>query len=302
MLSGMNAVAHAELVAAVTNAGGIGTIGGLTLSPKALSEQIAEAKSLITDKKNPKFGVDLAIPQIGGSARKTNHDYTHGHLPELIDITIAEGASIFVCAIGVPPRWAVDKLHAAGIPIMNMIGHVKHVDKALQAGVDIICAQGSEAGGHTGEVATTVLIPSVVDACRGRKSPLTGEQVLVVAAGGFFDGRGLAAALAFGASGVWVGTRFVAAEEAAAPPRHKEGVVSASSTDTVRTLIYSGRPVRTLLTPYVKSWEENRQEEIRQFCEAGQVPVQADVKIKQEKDEEIDIVEMWPLLMGQAAG
>ena len=78
---------------------------------------------------------------------------------------------------------------------MNMIGHPKHVDKALQAGVDIICAQGSEGGGHTGDIATTVLIPQVVDLCKGRISPLTGEQVLVVAAGGFFDGRGLAAAL-----------------------------------------------------------------------------------------------------------
>ena len=208
MLAGMNAVAHSELVAAVTNAGGIGTIGGLMLSPEALKKQIDEAKELIADKANPKFGVDLAIPQIGGSARKTNHDYTHGHLPELIDIIIAEKASLFVCAVGVPPRWAVDKLHAAGIPIMNMIGHPKHVDKALQAGVDIICAQGSEGGGHTGDIATTVLIPQVVDLCKGRISPLTGEQVLVVAAGGFFDGRGLAAALRWVLWGlVWGGER-----------------------------------------------------------------------------------------------
>ena len=203
MLAGMNAVAHSELVAAVTNAGGIGTIGGLTLSPKALRTEIEQAKALITDKKNPKFGVDLAIPQIGGGARKTNHDYTHGHLPELIDVIIEEKASLFVCAIGVPPAWAVEKLHAAGIPVMNMIGHPKHVDKALGAGVDVIIAQGSEGGGHTGEIATSVLIPSVVDACRGRISPLTGKQVLVVAAGGLFDGRGLAASLAYGASGVW---------------------------------------------------------------------------------------------------
>ena len=80
MLAGMNAVAHAELVAAVANAGGMGTIGGLLLSPKALKKEIDEAKALMTDKVNPKFGVDLAIPQIGGGAQ-ANHDYTHGQLP-----------------------------------------------------------------------------------------------------------------------------------------------------------------------------------------------------------------------------
>lgn len=302
MLAGMNAVAHAELVAAVTNAGGIGTIGGLLLSPKALKKEIDEAKELITDKTSPKFGVDLAIPQIGGNARKTNHDYTHGHLPELIDVICAEKASLFVCAIGVPPRWAVDKLHAAGIPVMNMIGHPKHVKKALDAGVDIICAQGSEAGGHTGDIATTVLIPQCVDECRGKVSPLTGEQVLVVAAGGIYDGRGLAAALAWGASGVWVGTRFIASPEAAAPERHKKGLLTAEATDTVRTLIYSGRPVRTLMTPYVKKWEEERHDEIRQLCAAGKVPMEHEMKEKQAKGEQFSLATAFPMLMGQAAG
>ena len=98
MLAGMNAVAHADLVAAVTNAGGIGTIGGLLLSPKALKKEIDEAKALFKPGKD-KFGVDLAIPQIGNGARKTNHDYTHGQLPQLIDVIIEEKASLFVCAI-----------------------------------------------------------------------------------------------------------------------------------------------------------------------------------------------------------
>merc|ERR1711937_711644 len=98
------------------------------------------------------------------------------------------GARLFVSAVGVPPKHVVDKLHAAGIPVMNMIGSPNHVEKALAAGVDIICAQGGEGGGHTGDVATSILIPKVLDACRGHKSPLTGEPVLVVAAGGIFDG------------------------------------------------------------------------------------------------------------------
>ncbi|KAH0544110.1 hypothetical protein GP486_008533, partial [Trichoglossum hirsutum] len=87
-----------------------------------------------------------------------------------------------------------------------MIGHPKHVQRCLDAGADIICAQGGEGGGHTGDVPTTILIPTVVQLCKGKKSPLTGEDVLVIAAGGLFNGQSLAAALMFGASAVWIGT------------------------------------------------------------------------------------------------
>merc|ERR1719486_1760549 len=173
------------------------------------------------DKPDLPFGIDLLLPKIGGGARKTNYDYTNGQLPELIDIIIESGAKLFVSAVGVPPKFAVDKLHAAGIPVMNMIGSPNHVKKALDAGVDIICAQGGEGGGHTGEVPTSILIPMVVDLCRGKLSPLTGKQVPVVAAGGIYDGRGLAMALSLGADGVWVGTRFVASAEGGAPKKHK---------------------------------------------------------------------------------
>merc|ERR1711862_159927 len=107
---------------------------------------------------------------------------------------------------GVPPKWVIDKLHEAGIPVMNM------------------------------------LIPAVVDAVQGKISPLTGEQVQAVAAGGIADGRGLAMGLSLGASAAWVGTRFICAEEAGAPPRHQKAVLAASFTDTMRTIIYTGRP------------------------------------------------------------
>merc|ERR1719428_2412475 len=145
--------------------------------------KIEELKEELNDPNTP-FGVDLLLPQVGGSARKTNYDYTKGDLPELIDITIEMGAKLFVSAVGVPPKYVVDKLHAAGIPVMNMIGSPNHVQKALDAGVDIICAQGGEGGGHTGEVATSILIPVVVDLCKGKVSPLTGKPISVVAAGG----------------------------------------------------------------------------------------------------------------------
>ena len=312
ILAGMNAVAHADLVAAVSNAGGLGVLGGLSLTPAMLRHQIRDVKEQLTPGPTAKFGVDLALPQIGGGARKTNHDYTHGKLPELVDIMIEEGASLFVCAVGVPPKWVVNKLHAAGIPVMNMVGHPKHVDKALAVGVDLICAQGTEGGGHTGEIGTSVLVPMCVDRCKGRRSALTGGPVHVVAAGGVFDGRGLAAALAWGASAVWVGTRFVAAAEASAPARHKDALVGAGPTDTARTLIYSGRPLRTLVTPYVRDWHEHRAREIEVACARGEVPFIADARKLQASETgevrvgpnnvEFGIGSAMPLLMGQAAG
>ena len=135
-----------------------------------------------------------------------------------------------------------------------MVGHPKHVTKALDVGVDLICAQAGEGGGHTGDVPASILIPACVDICRTRTSPLTGKPVIVVGAGAVYDGRGLAAALSYGAAGVWVGTRFVASEEAGAPKIHKELVLSAGYDDISRTLIYSGRPMHVRKTPYVASW------------------------------------------------
>merc|ERR1712039_936515 len=214
-------------------------------------------------------GVDLLLPQVGGGARKTNKDYTGGTLPELIDIIIEEKAALFICAVGVPPKWAVDKLHAAKIPVMNMIGAVKHVNKALESGVDIICAQGGEGGGHTGDVPTSILLPGVVKACEGKTSPLTGGPILVVGAGGIFDGRGLASALSVGCSGVWVGTRFIASEEAGAGPMHKKRVVNADYGETIRTIIYTGRPMRVFKTPYNVEFEEKRKSEIDEMQQVG---------------------------------
>ncbi len=269
-----------------------------------MKQQLDILKEGLHDKNAP-FGVDLLLPKVGKGARKTNYDYTKGQLPELIDIIIESGASLFVSAVGVPPKWAVDKLHAANIPCMNMIGHPKHVKYCLAAGVDIICAQGGQGGGHTGNVATNILIPSVVDACKGAISPFTGEPVCVVAAGGIYDGRGLAAALSMGADAVWVGTRFVCAKEAGAPKRHQLGVVNAGFDDTIRTIIYTGRPMRVLKTGYIMDWEENRQADIKRLTGNGILPVQQDIKERTERNEEISMEEMMearPLLMGSVAG
>lgn len=304
ILAGMNVAAGPELAAAVTNAGGLGVIGGVGYTPDFLRKQIKALKAGLKDPNAP-FGVDLLLPKVGGNARKTNYDYTHGGLDELVDIIIEEGAKLFVCAVGVPPKEVVDRFHAHNIPVMNMIGHPKHAEKAIAQGVDIICAQGGEGGGHTGDVPTSVLIPRVADIVNKYRSPMTGDPIHLVAAGGMFDGRGLAAAIAMGASAVWVGTRFVASEEAGAPPRHKNAVVAAGYADTIRTIIFTGRPLRVIKNPYVMDWETNRQKEITELTSQGILPHyhQMDVDEKEEKEftmqEEMDRL---PMLTGAVAG
>jgi len=292
ILAGMARTSGGPLAAAVSNAGGLGVIGGLGYTPGQLREIIAELKSHLSSASLP-FGVDLALPQVGGSARKTNHDYTHGQLDALIDVVIEEKAKLFVSAVGVPPPHVIERLHGAGILVMNMVGHPKHAHKALTAGVDIVCAQGGEGGGHTGDIANSILIPAVVDVAAQYKSPLTGEAAMVVAAGGIWDGRGLAASLMQGAQGVWVGTRFVASEEAGCSRAHKEAVVTADFADTLRTLVVSGRPLRVRMNEYVKGWEDQPQK-IKELTDQGIVPLSQDM----DDGKDVDI----PYLMGQVAG
>ncbi|KAI1768063.1 2-nitropropane dioxygenase [Hypoxylon sp. FL1150] len=294
VLAGMARASGGLLAAAVSNAGGIGVIGGFQYTPDQLRAIIAELKANLASPDLP-FGIDLALPQIGGGARATNHDYTGGKLAELIDITIASGARLFVSAVGVPPRDVLEKLHAAGILVMNMVGHPRHAVKALDLGVDMVCAQGGEGGGHTGDVAASVLVPAVADVARRyRPKMLGGSTALVLAAGGISDGRSLAAALMQGAAGVWVGTRFVASVEAASSDAHKEAVVSCGYDDTQRTLVLTGRPLRMRTNAYISRWHAQPQR-IAELCERGIVPMEHDL------DEGVEDVD-FPHLMGQVAG
>ncbi|KAJ5938639.1 hypothetical protein N7466_001773 [Penicillium verhagenii] len=300
LLAGMNVAAGPRLAAAVTNAGGLGVIGGVGYTPDMLREQVAELKSYLNDKNAP-FGVDLLLPQVGGSARKTNYDYTKGKLGELIDIIIESGAKLFVSAVGVPPKSAVDKLHSAGILCMNMIGHPKHVAKALDVGIDIICAQGGEGGGHTGDVPTTVLIPTVAKLVKGKKSPLTGQDVQVIAAGGLYNGNSVAAALMLGASAVWIGTRFILSEEAGAPKAHQEAVRTAGFEDNIRTIIFTGRPLRVRKNDYIMNWENNRADEIKQLTSKGIIPVEHDFENLSDDVDDDTLDNARPFLMGKVA-
>lgn len=293
LLAGMARTSGGRLAAAVSNAGGLGVIGGFMYTPDQLRSIIKEMKEHFTRPDLP-FGVDLALPQLGGNARKTNHDYTGGKLDELIDITIESGARLFVSAVGVPPKHVLERLHGAGIIVMNMVGHPKHAVKALELGVDIICAQGGEGGGHTGDVANSVLIPAVVDVARNYKPKmLGGRSAMVVAAGGISDGRGLASSLMQGAMGVWVGTRFVASVEAGCSEEHKREVVSCGFDGTERTLVLSGRPLRMKTNEYIRKWH-SKPEKVRELCDKGVVPIEWDF----DQGNEVDL----PHLMGQVAG
>lgn len=158
----------------------------------------------------------------------------------------------------------------------------------------MVCAQGGEGGGHTGNIANSVLIPAVVDVAKKYYPPmLNGSPALVVAAGGISSGRSLASSLMQGAAGVWVGTRFVASVEAGCSEEHKREVVSCDFDGTDRTLVLSGRPLRMKLNDYIKDWH-SRPEQIKELCDKGVVPIEHDIDEGKDFD--------YPHLMGQIAG
>ena len=220
MLAGMGGVAYSDLVAAVSNAGGYGCLGASTMSAERLAHEIAATKALTTKP----FGVDLL----------TAFTETLQHNVELL---IEGGASTFVAGLGVPAH-VIDLCHDHGVLVISMCGKVEHAKRALDAGCDLVVAQGTEAGGHTGTVATLPLVPLIVDAMDG--------AIPVVAAGGIFDGRGLAAALSLGAAGVWIGTRFIATPEARAIPGYRESILESREDGTVVSRAFSGKTMRVL--------------------------------------------------------
>ncbi len=234
MLAGMGGVSYHALAAAVSEAGGFGCLGASTMGSKRMIEEIAAVREL-TDKP---FGVDLltAMP---------------GDMPAQVQAVIDGGARVFVAGLGVP-RDVIEQCHRNNVLVVNMCGKVRHATAAVAAGCDIVVAQGTEAGGHTGQVATMALVPQVVDA--------VGDKVPVVAAGGLFDGRGLAASLALGADGVWIGTRFIATPEAQAVPGYKDALLSIGEDGTVITRGYTGKTCRVVRNDYTQFWDEHADE------------------------------------------
>lgn len=285
LLAGMGSLSFApctppSLVAAVSEAGGMGVLGTSTMGPDELRENIREIRRLT----GRPFGVDIIIPNVTASGdtvkrselrehirtRYPDHwkfvDRLRGELglpdaqvgdewavntkkmqEQLVEVILEENVALFAAALGVPD-WVLPRARAQGMKVLALTGNVRHAQRQKEAGVDFIVATGTEGGGHTGRIGTMALIPQVVDAV----SPMP-----VVAGGGIGDGRAVAAALALGAVGVWVGTAFLASEESMIGDRAKQLLLKADASAADVHTLYTGKPMRSLKNGATRAWLES---------------------------------------------
>lgn len=265
----MGGVALVDLAVAVSNAGGCGTLGLTSFTPEEIRAMVREVRG----RTGRPFGVGLMFPgdlppsrveapaELPAFLRPVWERVRDLPLPparptlteELaraqLAVLIEERVPLLACGLGTP-GWVVERAHAARLRVASLVGSVSAARAVDALGVDLVVAQGHEAGGHTGRVTSFVLIPQVVDAVR----------VPVLAAGGIADGRGVAAALALGAQGVWVGTRLLATPEAAAAEEHKRRVVEMATDETVVSRCYTGKPSRVLRNTFVDLWTHHQDE------------------------------------------
>jgi nitronate monooxygenase len=278
-LTGEGHVAQPKLVAAVSEAGGMGVLGGAGLSLEELRLQIREIKSLT---RKP-FGVDVLLPEELGAALPFDlpraelrrrfvpkeHAQFVDRMSQRYDVPTNETEAIFIlneahakgqvrvmldegvplCCAGLGfPRWLVPMAREGGMKVLGLAGNVRAAARIRAAGADLVVAQGHEAGGHTGQVGTLALVPQVVDAV---------APVPVIAAGGIGDGRGLAAALALGAVGAWVGTAFLFALEANVPDAHRQMMRTAGEQDTQVGAAWTGKTLRQLKNPIQMAFDRS---------------------------------------------
>ena len=236
--AGMGYVAFGTLAGEVSKAGGLGVIGAAYMSSETLCSEINKARS-ITDKP---FAVDIlfGLPKSDGSETQT---YTR-EVEDHIRVVLEEKVPIVVSGLGNPSGF-IKKAHDQGIIVMSVVGNTKQAVRLEAEGVDVIIASGHEGGGHTGRVGTSVIVPSIVDKVK----------LPVIAAGGLVDGRGLVAALSFGAQGIWMGTRFVATQEASVHFNYKEKITQINDEGTVVTRAHSGKPCRLIKNNFTQLWE-----------------------------------------------
>jgi nitronate monooxygenase len=280
-LIGEKTGAPVELVVAVSEAGGLGVLGGSGFTVEELRDAIRKIKSH-TDKP---FGVDLLLPKsvaapAGGDVKELPLSEVLKKLPEphrnwikkvraemglpdvdvmiklnsttnrpteSIQVCIEEEVPLFCAGLG-NPGFMVEQAHAAGMKVLGITGNAKNARRMAQSGVDLIVAQGHEGGGHTGRIGTMALLPQAIDAA---------APVPVLAAGGIGDGRGLAAALAMGCIGVWIGTRFLATDEGGALDVNKQRIVNSTDEDTRVSVAYTGKTLRASLNEYHRLWDES---------------------------------------------
>jgi NAD(P)H-dependent flavin oxidoreductase YrpB (nitropropane dioxygenase family) len=282
--------APVELVVAVSEAGGLGVLGGAGYTVEELREAIREIRKLT----GRPFGVDVLLPAAtvaagdapAERARKIPlADALKGlpaahrewlskvkdelRLPDTdavisggtttsrphaaVEACIEEHVPLFCAGLG-NPGFMVEAAHGVGMKVLGIAGNAKNAGRIAQAGADLVVAQGHEAGGHTGRIGSMALWPQAIDAA---------APTPVLAAGGIGDGRGVAAALAMGCVGVWVGTRFLASDEGGALDIHKEAILNADDEDTRRSTIYTGKTSRTTYNRFHDLWEESGLEPLR---------------------------------------
>ncbi|GAB2955717.1 NAD(P)H-dependent flavin oxidoreductase [Streptomyces heilongjiangensis] len=226
--TGMGWVAGPRLVSAAAEAGALGVLASATMSPRRLRDAVREVRS----RTQAPFGVNLRAD--AGDAR------------ERVRIIVEEGVRVASFALA-PSRELIAELKDAGVVVIPSVGARRHAEKVAAWGADAVVVQGGEGGGHTGDVATTVLLPQVVDAV----------GIPVVAAGGFHDGRGLVAALAYGAAGVAMGTRFLLTSDSTVPDAVKARYLAATVRDVTVTRAVDGLPHRMLRTEFVAALERS---------------------------------------------
>jgi NAD(P)H-dependent flavin oxidoreductase YrpB (nitropropane dioxygenase family) len=214
-----------------------------------LSQYIPDEHRRFVDETLRKLGVP-PLPAEGDPAREGVLGWLHSVARSHVDVALKHPIRLIANALGSPPKDVIDLAHEHGVPVAALAGKAKHARSHVDNGVDIVIAQGTEAGGHTGEIATMVLVPEIVDA--------VGSDAHVLAAGGIGSGRQIAAALALGAGGVWMGSYWLTTSEyeLGVGDAMQRALVAAGSDQTVRSRVYSGKPARLLKTKWTEAWAE----------------------------------------------
>jgi NAD(P)H-dependent flavin oxidoreductase YrpB (nitropropane dioxygenase family) len=268
-----------DVVAAVTNAGGFGVLGATAYTPEQLDKELTWIDEHVHGKP---YGADIIVPaKFEGKGENLSRTQLVDRIPdeyrtfvtqllvehgieadasprlggsaltgdtgrELLDVAMSHPIKLIANALGVPPDYMIEAGRERGVPVAALVGAKEHAVKQVAAGVDLIVAQGTEAGGHCGEVTTLVLIPEVLEAIDG--------AVPLLAAGGIVTGRQMAAAVAMGADGAWTGSVWLTTEEAETAPHTVEKMLAATSRDTVRSAGRTGKPSRQLVSDWTDAW------------------------------------------------
>ncbi len=272
-----------DVVAAVSRAGGFGVLGGSSFSPESLEEELAWIDAHVDGKP---YGIDILIPENMGDligdittaqlqamipaqhrqftidllaqygVEFSDQDINEAEIPEIVgdigerlmDVAFRHPIRMIVNALGIAPQSMMERARAHNVPVGALVGAKEHAIRQVEAGVDFLVAQGTEAAGHCGEVSTLVLVPEVIEAIRELRS------VPVLAAGGIMNGRQMAACMAMGAQGAWTGSVWLATPEAETSEAMREKFVAASSRDTIRSTSRTGKPSRQLRSAWHDAW------------------------------------------------